>query len=211
MTVTVDTLLYTADSTYPTADGFVPAGAIVLAEVVEGPAAHVTVDSTAYTADATHPTADGFIPVIGAADVLDATVEAAVVPIYGGAGRPLPLPEPVFGVGFGILPQLEGEAFGAIIVAGAGVSALAELEGEATGTIGVAGRSAAQLVIRAAAIGDRGTTGTAVAILEGLSVVSDGAIGVCGSGSGPIVKFEATATGRHDDDEAAIMTFLLAA
>jgi hypothetical protein len=211
MTVTVDTLLYTADSTFPTADGFVPSGAIILAEVVEGPAAHVTADSTAYTADAIYPTADGFIPAIGARDTPDATVEAAVVSIYGGARRLLPRSEPVVGYGYGILPELEGEGFGAVIVVGNGLGTLPDFIGAADGTVGVVGRSAAQLVIRAAAIGERGTVGTAVAVLKGLSVASDGAIGVHGSGSGAIVKLKGVGSGQHDDDEAAVMTFLLAA
>ena len=58
-------------------------------------------------------------------------------------------------------------------------------------SVGAAGRSAAQLVaIKATALGVAGARG---------------------KGSGMIVKFEGAAIGRHDDDEAAIMAWLLAA
>jgi hypothetical protein len=212
MTVTVDTLLYTADATFPTTDGYVPAGAIILAEVVEGPAAHVTADTLLYSADAHYPTADGFVPAVGASDILDAEVVAIPipVPIPGGVFRPR-RPEPVEGYGYGILPQLEGEAFGAVGVVGEAVGTLPRTRGTADGSIGVAGRSAGQLVIRAAAVGVRGQAGAAIAVIKGLAVASEGAIGVRGHGSGMIVKLEATASGRHDDDEAAVLTFLLAA
>jgi hypothetical protein len=212
MTITVDTLLHTADATFPTADGYIPAGAIILAEVVEGPAAHVTADTTAYSADASYPTADGFVPAVGASDTLDAEVVAIPIPIpiSGGVFRPR-RPEPVEGYGYGILPQLEGEAFGAVGVAGDAVGTLPRTRGAADGTVGVVGHSAGQLVIRAAAVGVCGQTGAAIAVLKGLSVAGDGAAGVRGHGSGMIVKFTATASGRHDDDEAAVLTFLLAA
>jgi hypothetical protein len=147
MSVTADTVKFTADSHYPTADGFVPAA--IAAAVVEtaGNASGipVTADTTAYTADATWPTADGFVPgnvipaevvdaVVIAADVpivveaadaldqLDATVEAAAAVIGGGGARyyPPPRPFPVEGVGYGVLPQLEGEAHGTVGVAGDG-------------------------------------------------------------------------------------------
>src|SRR4029453_4215823 len=115
MTVTADTLLYTADATFPTADGYVPAGAIILAEVVEGPAAHVPADTTAYTADPTYPPPDGFVPAVGASDTLDAEVVAIPIPIpiSGGVFRPR-RPEPVEGYGYGILPRVEGEAHGVV-------------------------------------------------------------------------------------------------
>jgi hypothetical protein len=211
MTVTVDTLLYTADATFPTADGYIPAGAIILAEVIEGPQAHVTADSTAYTADASYPTADGFIPAVGASDTLDAEVVAIPIPIPISGGVFPRRPGLVEGYGYGILPQLKGEAFGAIGVVGDAVGALSRLRGAADGTVGVAGRSAGQLVIRAAAVGVRGQAGAAEATFKGLSAASEGAIGMHGSGSGMIVKLEATASGRHDDDEAAVLTFLIAA
>ena len=47
---------------------------------------------------------------------------------------------------------------------------------------------------------------------SGLSVRSAiGAGGTRGAGAGVIVKFSGSATGRHDDDEAAVIAFLLAA
>jgi hypothetical protein len=67
------------------------------------------------------------------------------------------------------------------------------------------------LVVCAAAIGTRGQAGNAAAVLKGLSVASRGTVGTHGLGSGTIMKFEAAAVGRHDDDEAAMMAFLLAA
>jgi hypothetical protein len=233
MTVTVDTTIYTADATWPSADGFIPAH-IVFAEISEPVGGHVTADTTAYSADnTTWPTADGGIlggaedvldalviasdtavlaEAAAAADSLDAIVIAAEVPLGGGGYAPRPLrPYPVVGVGFGILPELEGEAHGVVVVAGTGVGVLPGLTGEATGTVAVTGRSAAQLVVRAAAIGSGGQVGAAVAVLKGLSVVSVGFVGIRGSGSGTIMKFEAAASGRHDDDEAAMMAFLLAA
>jgi len=48
-------------------------------------------------------------------------------------------------------------------------------------------------------------------VLKSLSVASVGIVGARGSGSGVIMKFTGAASGRHDDDEAAVMTFLLAA
>ena len=43
------------------------------------------------------------------------------------------------------------------------------LVGEAAGSVGVAGRSAARLAIKAAAVGDRGQVGAAVAVLKCLT------------------------------------------
>ena len=96
--VTADTTLYTADNTiWPTADGGVLEGAtdVLDAEVVA--LGEV-----------------GIVEAAAAADALDAEVISAVAPVWGGARRPLPLPEPVEGYGYGILPQLEGEAFGIV-------------------------------------------------------------------------------------------------
>lgn len=188
-------------------------GSIISADLSEPIGGRVTADSTAYTADATWPTADGGI-LPGAIDSSDATVIAAEIeiPVSGGARYPRLRPLPVYGVGFGILPELRGDAHGVVIIAGIGAGTLPRLVGAAAGTIGAAGRGASQLTqVRAAAIGDRGQAGAAVAVLKGLSVASTGAIATHGSGSGTIMKFEATASGRHDDDEAAVMAFLLAA
>jgi hypothetical protein len=41
--------------------------------------------------------------------------------------------------------------------------------------------------------------------------VGKGAVGARGRGEGVIVKFSGSATGHHDDDEAAVLAFLLAA
>ena len=224
--VTVDTAFYTADNaTWPTADGGVSGasdsldaevaviGAVISAAVFEAVGASVTVDTAFYTADnATWPTADGgvsgasdsldaIVQVAGAAilvevatalDLLDATVEAAEVPVVigGGARYPRRRPLPVYGVGYGILPQLWGEAHG---------------------VVGVAGQSAAQLFVRAAAVGACGQAGNAAAVLKRLAVAGKGAVGTRGSGEGMIVKFSGSATGQHDDDEAAVIAFLLAA
>ena len=50
-----------------------------------------------------------------ALDNLDAAVVAEIVSVPGGAYYRPPLrPAPVYGVGYGILPQLEGEAHGTV-------------------------------------------------------------------------------------------------
>ena len=124
-------------------------------------------------------------------DQLDADVVYAEVPIAAAGGRaPLRRPLPVYGVGYGILPPLWGEAHG---------------------VVGVAGKSAAQVLVRAAAIGACGQAGTATAVLKALAAAGKGAVGARGSGEGMIVKFSGTATGQQDDDEAAVIAFLLAA
>ena len=127
-----------------------------------------------------------------AVDALDAAVEAAavIVPVPGGAHYPRRRLLPVIGVGYGILPQLEGEAHGVVGAVGAGAGTLPGLVGEAAGSVGVTGRSAAQLFVRARATGAGGTRG---------------------AGEGAILKFSGTATGACDDDEAAVLAFLLAA
>ena len=108
----------------------------------------------------------------------------------GGAHYPRRRPLPVYGVGYGILPQLWGEAHG---------------------VVGVAGKSAAQVLVRATAVGACGQAGNAAVVLKGLSIAGKGAVGARGSGEGMIVKFSGSATGQHDDDEAAVIAFLLAA
>jgi hypothetical protein len=61
------------------------------------------------------------------------------------------------------------------------------------------------------AIGACGQAGNAAVVLKGLSVAGQGAVGARGTGEGTIMKFSASATGQHDDDEAAVIAFLLAA
>jgi len=223
--VTVDTTAYSADNaTWPTADGGVLAGAtefsnalvnanFISAEIVEPISSPVTSDTTLYTADNTiWPTADGGI-LEGARDFTDAEVIAAIAPIYGGVRRRFPpeRPLPVIGIGYGVLPELEGEAFGTVILIGKSAAKLPGLIGAATGCLGIAGQSAGELaVIRAAALGRHGQIGTADAIFKAVSVASDGTVAVCGTALG-MIAMNADAIGRYDDDEAAVMTFLLAA
>jgi hypothetical protein len=128
----------------------------------------------------------------GALDQLDATVEAVEVPIDGGGAYypPLQRPYPVVGRGYGVLPALWGEAHG---------------------VVGAVGKSAARLVVRAAATGACGQVGNAAVVLKGLTLASKGAVGARGTGSGTIVKFSGSACGHHDDDEAAVIAILLAA
>jgi hypothetical protein len=221
--VTADSSTPTVDSLTPTADGGILVGAteqvyaainanVLFADIYEPVAAVITADTTAYTADnATWPTADGGT-LEGARDFTDAEVIAAELPGEGGAGIVRPLrPHPIVGIGYGILPELEGEAFGAVVVAGSGIAKLSGLIGAATGSVGVTGRSAGVIDIRAAAVGKHGQAGAGDAVLKAISVASDGVVGIRGSGLGMIVKLKAAATGRHDDDDAVVMTFLLAA
>jgi len=203
MPVTADSSL-TADSGCWTADGRI---ICIPADVVEAATASDLADAVSIvSADAIEAATalDNTDAAIGAQvlfgtvdetaealDQLDATVEAASVPIDGGGAYypPLQRPFPVVGRGYGILPRLEGEAHG---------------------VVGAVGKSAAQLVVRAAAVGACGQAGTA-AVTLGLAVAGKGAVGVRGKGEGVIMKFSGSATGHHDDDEAAVIAFLLAA
>jgi hypothetical protein len=120
----------------------------------------------------------------------DVTGEVAPpVSVGGGYWRPYRQPVAVEGVGYAILPQLEGEAHGLVGTDADGVATLSDVVGAAVATAGVAGRSEARLAIRAAVIGD---------------------CGPAGSGSG-VVTLKGAAIGRHDDDEAAMIALLLAA
>ena len=108
--------------------------------------------------------------------------------------------------------RFDGEAYGVVVVAGDARGTLPGLSGISAGSVGVAGRSAARLEVKAAALGDRGQAGTGVAVLKGLTVAGAGVAGARGAGSGVIVlELKGAATGRHDDDEAAVLAFLLAA
>src|SRR5262245_15640231 len=118
--------------------------AIYDVELLE-PCRPLTVDTTAITADATSPTADtisysvddsfdGITGILGvlvepadAADVLDAEIIAAELPVTGGGWVRPPRPFPVEGYGFGVLPELEGEAHGVVAVVGAGLGELPRL------------------------------------------------------------------------------------
>jgi len=118
-------------------------------------------------------------------------VEPPVFAGGGGYAEP-PRPYPVEGVGYGILPPIEGEAHGVVSVgsAGVGLGLLPRFAGQATAAIGAAGSSRAQLEIRAAASGQAGAQAR---------------------GFGMIMKLEGAAVGRQTDDDAAAVTFLLAA
>jgi hypothetical protein len=219
MPVTADSTLWTADSICWTADGRI---ICIAADVAEAAAALDTFDA-AVVADTTVDNIDAVIvfatavaeaadaldqldaiavpagivladvaEAADALDQLDATVEAVEVPVDGGGAYypPRQRPFPVVGRGYGILPQLWGEAHG---------------------VVGVAGNSAAQVLVRATAVGACGQAGNGAVVLKGLSVAGKGAVGARGSGAGVIVKFSGSATGHHDDDEAAVIAILLAA
>jgi hypothetical protein len=194
MPVTADSTLWTADTICVTADGRI---ICIAADVAEAANALDIFDATAI-ADTTVDNVDAVVVALAdlaeaanALDQLDAdvvSVEVPVAPVGGRAHRRRPLP--VYGIGYGILPPLWGEAHG---------------------TVGVVGQSAAQLIVRAAAVGACGQAGNAAAVLKTLSVAGNGAVGTRGTGSGMIVKFSGTATGQQNDDEAAVIAFLLAA
>jgi hypothetical protein len=209
--VTADATYWTADETqWPSADGGI-LGNIVYAEIVEPVQTAVTADTTAYHADNTiWPTADGGL-LTGATETIDATVEAAEEVVGGGGEAPRPRPFPVAGRGYGILPELEGEARGVICIAGVGAGPLDELTGAASGTIGAAGSADAQVALRGAAIGQRGICGAATGMLEPVTAWAPGTAITHGIGAGVIGTPRGAAMGQHDDDEAAVMAFLLAA
>ena len=116
-------------------------------------------------------------------------IEPPILIVGGRYSRPQ-WPIVVEGVGYGVLPQLEGEAFGLVVGVGSGAGNLPRSTGAGAAAVGVDGRSAARLVIRAAASGD---------------------LGFAGSASGSIVGIKAAAIGQHHDDEIAIVALLLAA
>jgi len=136
--------------------------------------------------------------------------EVVQPPIYGGGAWLPPRPVPVEGVGYGILPALEGEAHGVVVAASTGAAMLRGLAGEAAGAAGAGGQGNGPLTVKAAASGARGAKGAAVAVL-GLEVVGAGSAGVRGKGCGVIGALEAVAAGRQDDDESAAVAWLLAA
>jgi hypothetical protein len=135
--------------------------------------------------------------------------DAVVGVVVGGYYQP-ERPPLVEGIGDGILPRLIGEAHGVVVAASAGTGTLRSLVAVANGSAGAVGHSAAQLVIRAAAVGARGHAGSAAAVLDGLGAAGSGAVITRGQGSGVIANLEAAAIGRCDDDEA-VVAWLLAA
>ena len=227
--VTADSTVWTADTHCVTADGrivCIPAdvaeaasafddfdaiaiagGAVIDADQAEAAEALDIADAVgSIAADAVEPASASddldavvggaaisadIVEIVDAVDQLDAAAFPAIEAAPGGAHYPRRRPLPIYGVGHGVLPELWGEAHG---------------------VVGAVGKSAGQFVVRAAAVGASGQAGNAAAILKALSVASHGAVATRGSGAGVIVKFSGSATGRHDDDEAAAMiAFLLAA
>jgi hypothetical protein len=173
---------------------------------------YVRWDGTALVAAAT-----GTLAASEAADVAAIAGEAAVVEppfvISLPGARPELRPLPVEGYGFGILPELEGEAFGTVFtVAGSMAGAVdIKLAASVEGAAGVAGDSVARLRIRGAGDGDAGQAGNAMAVLKNIRSAScAGVAGVCGKGSGTIAAPTAVATAHIDDDDA-IIVWLLAA
>src|SRR5580765_1633679 len=145
-----------------------------------------------------------------AADITDAAVQPVLVVILPGGGRREQLrPDLVEGAGYGVLPELKGEAHGVVVAVSTGAAVLRSLAGEAAGAAGAGGQGNAPLTVKAVATGARGAKGAAAAVL-GLEVAGAGAAGVCGNGSGVIGALEAVAAGRQDDDEAAVVWLLAA-
>src|SRR5580765_805342 len=98
-----------------------------------------------------------------AVDIADAVVQPVLVVILPGGGRREQLrPDLVEGVGFGILPELEGEAHGVVVAVSIGAAVLRHLAGEATGAGGARGQGNAPLTVKAAASGAHGAKGAAV-------------------------------------------------
>ena len=151
----------------------------------------------------------GAATISGEGEVAGGEVAPPIFVGGGGIHRPQLRPEPVEGVGYGILPQLEGEAHGVVLVAGAG-AALPRISGVGTGAVGVAGRTVATLsTVKMAASGDRGQVGAARAVLKAAVASGAGVAGAYGTGAGTI-QLKGAAIGRHDDDEAAILALLAA-
>lgn len=151
------------------ADQFAGTGEIAGADIVGALAASEGADVAAFAGQAEQP---------------------IIVVLPGGGYRPPLHPPLITGVGFGILPALEGDAHGVVIAAGT-AAAMLRLAGDANVTVSVIGYGVARLTsINAAALGDISTRG---------------------SGAGVIGGLEGRAVGRHDDDEAAIIAWLLAA
>jgi hypothetical protein len=105
--ITADTTLYTADTHCVTADGRI---ICVDADVVEALVALDAIDA-AVGANVVSATV---VEPADALDQLDGAVVAGVVSIPGGGYyRPL-RPRAIEAIGYGILPQLEGEAHGEV-------------------------------------------------------------------------------------------------
>jgi hypothetical protein len=110
---TADSTAWTADTHCVTADGRI---ICIEAELVE---AAVALDAIDAALGANVVSAD-VLEGADALDQLDAVVVTEIVSVPGGAYYPPPRLLPVYGVGYGVLPQLEGEAHGEVGVAGDG-------------------------------------------------------------------------------------------
>ena len=79
-------------------------------------------------------------------------------PVTEGSGgyhyRPDRRPLPVEGYGYGILPQIEGEAHGVVAAVGRSIGTLPRFAGQADAAAGAAGSSTARLTVKAAALGN---------------------------------------------------------
>jgi hypothetical protein len=205
MTVTADSTIWTADTLCVTADGRI---VCIDADVVEAAGATDRIDAVVAVVGTVI-----VVEVAGAIDQLDAAVQPAVIGVIIGGGYRRPLqPETIEGHGHAILPQLVGEAHGVVVAASNGAAVLRHVSGDAAGAAGVAGRSAVRLAVRAAASGERGQAGVAVAVLKGFDAAGSGNAVVRGNGFGAIGNIAGSAIGQHDDDEAAaIVAWLLAA
>ena len=208
--VGADSTVYTADnSTWPTADGgafrvsaeSVDANVIPASAVLEVVAAADWLDArivsnnaiveTVLAADFLDAQAIGENAVIEntvASDWLDAQVISVSVPIEPGGYYPPRKPLPIEGIGYGVLPDLVGDAHGVVIAAGIGSATSGTIAGEAAATVGIAGQATAQLALGAAASAGARTTGR---------------------GCGALV-IRAESRGQNNDD-AAVLALLLAA
>jgi hypothetical protein len=122
----------------------------------------------------------------------EVTGEVVQPPVSVGGGYwrwPQRRPVAVEGIGYAILPQLEGEAHGLVGTDADGIATLSGVVGAGAGAVGVIGRSAARLAVTVAAIADSGPAGL---------------------GAG-VITLKGAAIGRHDDDEAAMIALLVAA
>jgi len=199
---TADTIIVTADSNYWTADGGPLVAAsesndaainanIISADIYEPVASVWTADSTVVTADSNYWTADGG-PLEGARDIADAQVIPAIVEIPGGVYYPRRRPRLVTGYGYGVLPELEGDAIGTVGAIGRALASFPKISSTAAGVIGA--------------------VATASGTFKSLSITSKGVVGARAEAVARIsLQLDGAAIGRHDDDEAAVMTFLLLA
>jgi len=116
------------------------------------------------------------------------------------------------GDGYGILPNLWGTGRGIHGVAGRVRWRLRKLRGRGNGRVDQEERGRVRLVtIGGTATAVQGQQGSAVAYLKGPAGISAGGVGVQGAGDGSVViGIKGAAIGEQDDD-IAMIAFLLAA